>query len=319
MSRMDDDFFTYEVGNALRYQDLEWYEALDDGKLKDEALKTKAIMEGMIDDDDESHNKVIMEYLVKISKKARILELKMKKYEDYCSDIIYAVSIKEDTAYLFLKIGLTALLSSDYLLVYVIVSKVGCDEFKWNLRSCTCWRGNLLVAFGYASFAYLMAAYHDDIIEFVTVNKLTLSAAWLGNLLGVCDNRFGNENVVHIQVVCYVDNMKQSFSIGSPLFGLAASLGVVIHVLPLSYAAVIDRDLKLLSEPNGRHSHDRFAHEPLDCAKRFHCRASPASVFEANNIRFAYEKCIRFVVGFLLGARNDVESVLGVLVLSRVF
>ncbi|GJV19075.1 hypothetical protein Tco_0540054 [Tanacetum coccineum] len=57
MSRMDDDFFTYEVGNALRYQDLEWYEALDDGKLKDEALKTKAIMEGMIDDDDESHNK----------------------------------------------------------------------------------------------------------------------------------------------------------------------------------------------------------------------------------------------------------------------
>ncbi|GKD96916.1 hypothetical protein Tco_1380813 [Tanacetum coccineum] len=47
----------YIVGNALRYQDLEWYEALDDGKLKDEALKTKAIMEGMIDDDDESHNK----------------------------------------------------------------------------------------------------------------------------------------------------------------------------------------------------------------------------------------------------------------------
>ncbi|GJW20779.1 hypothetical protein Tco_0460859 [Tanacetum coccineum] len=47
----------YIVGNTLRYQDLEWYEALEDGKLKDEALKNKSIMEGMIDDDDESHNK----------------------------------------------------------------------------------------------------------------------------------------------------------------------------------------------------------------------------------------------------------------------
>ncbi|GJS71547.1 hypothetical protein Tco_0704388 [Tanacetum coccineum] len=33
-----------------------WYEALEDGKLKDEALKNKAIMEGIIDEDDESHN-----------------------------------------------------------------------------------------------------------------------------------------------------------------------------------------------------------------------------------------------------------------------
>ncbi|GKB02062.1 hypothetical protein Tco_0830106 [Tanacetum coccineum] len=46
----------YIVGNTLRYQGLEWYEALEDDKLKDEALKNKAIMEGMIDDDDESHN-----------------------------------------------------------------------------------------------------------------------------------------------------------------------------------------------------------------------------------------------------------------------
>ncbi|GKB46163.1 hypothetical protein Tco_0896916 [Tanacetum coccineum] len=46
----------YVFGNTLRYQDLEWYKALEDGKLKDEALKNKAIMEGMIDDDDESHN-----------------------------------------------------------------------------------------------------------------------------------------------------------------------------------------------------------------------------------------------------------------------
>ncbi|GJS04567.1 hypothetical protein Tco_0321075 [Tanacetum coccineum] len=46
----------YIVGNTLCYQDLEWYEALEDGKLKDEALKNKAIMKGMIDEDDESHN-----------------------------------------------------------------------------------------------------------------------------------------------------------------------------------------------------------------------------------------------------------------------
>ncbi|GJV82411.1 hypothetical protein Tco_1522309 [Tanacetum coccineum] len=46
----------YIVGNILRYQDLEWYEALKDSKLKEEALKNKAIMEGMIDEDDESSN-----------------------------------------------------------------------------------------------------------------------------------------------------------------------------------------------------------------------------------------------------------------------
>ncbi|GJV64363.1 hypothetical protein Tco_1475191 [Tanacetum coccineum] len=46
----------YIVGNTLRYQDLEWYEALEDGKLKDEALKNKAAMKGIIDEDDESHN-----------------------------------------------------------------------------------------------------------------------------------------------------------------------------------------------------------------------------------------------------------------------
>ncbi|GJS68593.1 hypothetical protein Tco_0683158 [Tanacetum coccineum] len=38
----------YIVGNILYYQDLEWYKALKDDKLKDEALKNKAIMEGII-------------------------------------------------------------------------------------------------------------------------------------------------------------------------------------------------------------------------------------------------------------------------------
>ncbi|GJV85951.1 hypothetical protein Tco_1525849, partial [Tanacetum coccineum] len=44
----------------------------------------------------------IMEYLVKVSKKARILELKRRNMKKTDSDIQYAVSIKEDTAYLCL-------------------------------------------------------------------------------------------------------------------------------------------------------------------------------------------------------------------------
>ncbi|GJS21912.1 hypothetical protein Tco_0450544 [Tanacetum coccineum] len=46
----------YIVGNILPYQDLEWYDALKNSKLKEEALKNKAIMEGMIDDNDKSSN-----------------------------------------------------------------------------------------------------------------------------------------------------------------------------------------------------------------------------------------------------------------------
>ncbi|GJU78318.1 hypothetical protein Tco_1275388 [Tanacetum coccineum] len=38
----------YHIGNSLHYQDLEWYEALEDSELKDEALRNKAIMEGLI-------------------------------------------------------------------------------------------------------------------------------------------------------------------------------------------------------------------------------------------------------------------------------
>nr|GEU62143.1 hypothetical protein [Tanacetum cinerariifolium] len=46
----------YIVGNTLHYQDLEWYNALIDNELNKESLKNKAIMEGMIDDNDESSN-----------------------------------------------------------------------------------------------------------------------------------------------------------------------------------------------------------------------------------------------------------------------
>nr|GEZ41727.1 hypothetical protein [Tanacetum cinerariifolium] len=45
---------TYIIGNQLYYQDYEWYEALEDSELKDEALRNKAIMDGFMNDDDES-------------------------------------------------------------------------------------------------------------------------------------------------------------------------------------------------------------------------------------------------------------------------
>ncbi|GKD74350.1 hypothetical protein Tco_1332632, partial [Tanacetum coccineum] len=74
LSEMDDDLFTYEVEVAnipcnsnmngdseheadddKGYVGLEWYEALEDCELKDEALRNKAIMKGSIkEDDDES-------------------------------------------------------------------------------------------------------------------------------------------------------------------------------------------------------------------------------------------------------------------------
>nr|GFD18450.1 hypothetical protein [Tanacetum cinerariifolium] len=46
----------YIVGNTLHYQDLEWYKALKDNELKEEALRNKAIMKGLINEDDELSN-----------------------------------------------------------------------------------------------------------------------------------------------------------------------------------------------------------------------------------------------------------------------
>nr|GEV21910.1 hypothetical protein [Tanacetum cinerariifolium] len=46
----------YHIGNSLHYQDLEWYEASEDSEPKDEALRNKAIMEGLINDDESSND-----------------------------------------------------------------------------------------------------------------------------------------------------------------------------------------------------------------------------------------------------------------------
>ncbi|GJT50701.1 hypothetical protein Tco_0976858 [Tanacetum coccineum] len=47
----------YIVRNSLHYQDYEWYEALEDSKLKEDALRNKAIMEGLIDDDNDDESR----------------------------------------------------------------------------------------------------------------------------------------------------------------------------------------------------------------------------------------------------------------------
>ncbi|GJY13485.1 hypothetical protein Tco_0382794 [Tanacetum coccineum] len=44
--------YSYIVGNSLHYQDYEWYEALKDSDLKKQALRNKAIMKGLINDDE---------------------------------------------------------------------------------------------------------------------------------------------------------------------------------------------------------------------------------------------------------------------------
>ncbi|GJV11786.1 reverse transcriptase domain-containing protein [Tanacetum coccineum] len=46
----------YHIGNSLHYQDLEWYKALEDSELKNEALRNKAIMKGLINDDESSND-----------------------------------------------------------------------------------------------------------------------------------------------------------------------------------------------------------------------------------------------------------------------
>ncbi|GJV94642.1 hypothetical protein Tco_1546219 [Tanacetum coccineum] len=46
----------YIVRNLLHYQDYEWYESLKDSELKEQALRNKAIMEGLISDDESSND-----------------------------------------------------------------------------------------------------------------------------------------------------------------------------------------------------------------------------------------------------------------------
>nr|GEV25310.1 hypothetical protein [Tanacetum cinerariifolium] len=81
----------YIIGNLLHYQDYEWYKALEDEELKEEALRNKAIMEGTTDDDDEQEicNHEIHELPV-----CNIRRFEMIKYS-FGDDEEY-IAVKED-------------------------------------------------------------------------------------------------------------------------------------------------------------------------------------------------------------------------------
>ncbi|GJX43016.1 hypothetical protein Tco_0259692 [Tanacetum coccineum] len=79
---------SYHIGNSLHYQDLEWYKALEDSELKDKALRNKAIMEGLISDDESCS------YYWRRWKSHEITRFKMIKYS-FGQDKEYVV-VKED-------------------------------------------------------------------------------------------------------------------------------------------------------------------------------------------------------------------------------
>ncbi|GJY53503.1 hypothetical protein Tco_0445167 [Tanacetum coccineum] len=96
-SWMDDGYYnggnlpgTYIIRNQLHYQDYEWYEALEDSELKDEALRNKAIMEGFInEDDDESQLCKVHELPVCNIRRFEMIKYSFGQDEEY-------VAIKED-------------------------------------------------------------------------------------------------------------------------------------------------------------------------------------------------------------------------------
>ncbi|GKA48689.1 hypothetical protein Tco_0741647 [Tanacetum coccineum] len=81
----------YIVGNSLHYQDYEWYEALKDSELKEQALRNKAIMEGLISDDESSNDELCETHELPVCNMRRF---KMIKYS-FRQDEEY-VAVKED-------------------------------------------------------------------------------------------------------------------------------------------------------------------------------------------------------------------------------
>ncbi|GJQ94029.1 hypothetical protein Tco_0005168 [Tanacetum coccineum] len=83
------------IGNSLHYQDLEWYEALEDSELKYEALRNKAIMEGLIreyknETHDEGHELCgIKTRKVPVCQRYKMIKYSFKDEEEY-------VVVKED-------------------------------------------------------------------------------------------------------------------------------------------------------------------------------------------------------------------------------
>ncbi|GJY13135.1 hypothetical protein Tco_0382444 [Tanacetum coccineum] len=81
---------TFIIENQLHYQDYEWYKALEDGELKDEALRNKAFREGSIkDDDDEEELCEVHKPLVCTIQRFEMINYSFGQGEQY-------VAIKED-------------------------------------------------------------------------------------------------------------------------------------------------------------------------------------------------------------------------------
>ncbi|GJU42351.1 hypothetical protein Tco_1195308 [Tanacetum coccineum] len=85
---------TYIIGNQLHYQDYEWYEALEDSELKNEALRNKAIMEGEYDDETREEGHELCDVKSHEVPVCQIKRYKMIKYS--FNDKEEYVAIKED-------------------------------------------------------------------------------------------------------------------------------------------------------------------------------------------------------------------------------
>ncbi|GKC20358.1 hypothetical protein Tco_1022508, partial [Tanacetum coccineum] len=81
----------YIVGNSLHYQDYEWYEALKDSELKEQALRNKAIMKGLISDDESCNDELCETHELPMCNMRRF---EMIKYS-FGQDEKY-VAVKED-------------------------------------------------------------------------------------------------------------------------------------------------------------------------------------------------------------------------------
>ncbi|GKB42751.1 hypothetical protein Tco_0887693, partial [Tanacetum coccineum] len=77
----------YIVENSLHYQDYEWYDALMDSELKEQALRNKAIMEGSISDDESSND--AHELPVCNIRRFKMIKYSFRQDEEY-------VAVKED-------------------------------------------------------------------------------------------------------------------------------------------------------------------------------------------------------------------------------
>nr|GEX37723.1 hypothetical protein [Tanacetum cinerariifolium] len=119
----------YIVGNTLRYHDLKWYEALKDGKLKNEALKIKSIMEGIINEDDELNNEVWRRW--DDSTHNHEMNDYTKTDEERCNDIANNASVCKIRRFEMIKYSF----GQDE--EYVAIKECECDDFtKTNEDAC---------------------------------------------------------------------------------------------------------------------------------------------------------------------------------------